>query len=263
MILCVDHHSGYVVAVAACKREVLANEVAVMMMHHWLTVFGVPRTICRDRELQFNGGWLEAMCALMGIRHAKSVVYSIRSNGGAEVAGKQLFETLRRIHLTNKRRNWFEEMWRAVKPHHDTPILGGLSPHQILFWMDPMGRGPPLSDEGMAMDAKEFLERQGTTPREIRQRFQKEHVVRAKTAPTSAAHKLRVGDRVWVLKCRLWVLTAPRPGSNLVGNEESNCAFVGMKQALLAAVALHLVYPDLGFVLRTDASDYAILAILE
>ena len=36
-----------------------------------------------------------------------------------------------------------------------------------------------------------------------------------------------------------------------------------MKQALLSAVGLHLVDPDQGFVLRTDASNYAVGAVLE
>ena len=49
----------------------------------------------------------------------------------------------------------------------------------------------------------------------------------------------------------------------LVWNEESNRAFEGMKQALPSAVGLHLVDPARGFVLRTDASDYAIRAVLE
>ena len=49
----------------------------------------------------------------------------------------------------------------------------------------------------------------------------------------------------------------------LVWNEESDRAFEGMKQALLSAVGLHLVNPDRGFVLRTDASDYAFGAVLE
>ena len=49
----------------------------------------------------------------------------------------------------------------------------------------------------------------------------------------------------------------------LVWNEESDRAFEGMKQALLSAVGLHLVDPDRGFVLRTDASDYAVGAVLE
>ena len=49
----------------------------------------------------------------------------------------------------------------------------------------------------------------------------------------------------------------------LIWNDESNRAFEGMKQALLSTVGLHLVDPDRGFVLRTDASDYAVGAVLE
>ena len=49
----------------------------------------------------------------------------------------------------------------------------------------------------------------------------------------------------------------------LVWNDESDRAFEGMKQALLSAVGVHLVDPDRGFVLRTDASDYAVGAVLE
>ena len=48
-----------------------------------------------------------------------------------------------------------------------------------------------------------------------------------------------------------------------VWNDESDRAFEGMKQALLSAVGLHLVDPHRGFVLRTDASDYAVGAVLE
>ena len=56
VVLCVDRHSGYIVALPARKKGVLAKEVAVMMIRHWLTVFGIPRTICSDRGLQFTGG---------------------------------------------------------------------------------------------------------------------------------------------------------------------------------------------------------------
>ena len=98
-----------------------------MMIRHWLTVFDIPRTICSDRGPQFTGGWFKAMCSLMRIRHAKSVAYLRRSNSRAEVAGRQRFEKLRKIHITNPRRNWFEEMWPALKAHHDNPTPGGLS----------------------------------------------------------------------------------------------------------------------------------------
>ena len=142
------------------------------------------------------------MCSLMGIRHAKSVAYLSRSNGRAEVAVRQLFEKLRKIHITNPRQNWFEEMWPALKAHHDTPTPGGLSPHQILFGRDPLGRGLPLSGDGMAMDAKEFFARQEQTARDIRQQLEKEHAERQKSAPSSTAQKFRVGDPVWVIRPR-------------------------------------------------------------
>ena len=174
----------------------------VMTIRHWLTVFDIPRTICSDRGHQFTGGWFKAMCSLMGIRHCKSVAYLSRSNGRAEVAGRPLFEKLRKIHITNPRWNWFEEMWPALKAHHDTPTPGGLSPHQILFGRDPLGRGLPLSGDGMAMDAKEFFARQEATARDIRQQLEKEHAERQKSASSSTAQKFRVGDPVWVIRPR-------------------------------------------------------------
>ena len=101
VVLCVDRHSGYVVAVPARKKGLLAKEVAVMMIRHWLTVFGILRTICSDQGPEFTSGWFKATGSFMGIRHAKSVAYFSRSNGRAEVAGRQLFEKLRKIHLAN------------------------------------------------------------------------------------------------------------------------------------------------------------------
>ena len=49
----------------------------------------------------------------------------------------------------------------------------------------------------------------------------------------------------------------------LFWNEESDRAFEGMRQGLVSAVGLHLVDLDRGFVLRTEAFDYAIGAVFE
>ena len=93
-------------------------------------------------------------------------------------------------------------MWPAPKAHPDTPTPGGLSPHQILFGRDPLGRGLPLSGDGMAMDAKEFFARQEATARDIRQQLEKEHAERQKSAPSSTAQRFRVGEPVWVIRPR-------------------------------------------------------------
>ena len=125
-----------------------------MMIRHWLTVFGVPRIICSDRGPQFTGACLKAMCSLMGICIAKIVAYLSRSNSRGEVAERQLFEKLRKIHLTKKRRNWFKERWLALKAHNDIPIPRGLLPHQILFSRDPLGRGLPCQ-----VKARQWMQR--------------------------------------------------------------------------------------------------------
>ena len=93
-------------------------------------------------------------------------------------------------------------MWPALKAHHDTPTPGGLSPNQISFGRDPLGRGLPLSGDGMAMDAKEFFARQEQTARDIRQQLEREHAERQKSAPSSTAQKFREGDPVWVIRPR-------------------------------------------------------------
>ena len=153
VVLCVARYTGYIVAVQARKKGLLAKEVAVMMICHWLTIYGVTRTICSDRGTQFTGGWCKGMCSLMGIRHAKSVASLSGSDCRAEVAGRQLFEKLHRIHFTNKRRNWFEWMLPALKARHNTPTQGGLLPQQNLFGRDSLDWGLPLSGDGMQMDS--------------------------------------------------------------------------------------------------------------
>ena len=49
----------------------------------------------------------------------------------------------------------------------------------------------------------------------------------------------------------------------LAWTPESEKAFDDMKAALLKPLSLHLLNPDKGLVLRTDASDYAVGAFLE
>ena len=76
-----------------------AKTVTNAMIRHWLTIFDVPAVICSDRGSQFVGTWFKTVCKHMGIRHAKTVAYHSRSNGRAEVARQQMFETFRQLHI--------------------------------------------------------------------------------------------------------------------------------------------------------------------
>ena len=73
VILAVDRHSGYIVAVPGKKSKkknkkdkhgvgLQAKTVANAMIRHWLTIFDVPAVICSDRGSQFVGTWFKTMC---------------------------------------------------------------------------------------------------------------------------------------------------------------------------------------------------------
>ena len=110
VILAVDRHSTYIVAVPGKKSKkkdkkdkhgvgLQAKTLPNTMIRHWLTICDVPAVICSDRGSQFVGTWFKTMCKHMGIRQAKTVAYHSRSNGRAEVAGRQMFEKFRQLHI--------------------------------------------------------------------------------------------------------------------------------------------------------------------
>ena len=105
VILCVDRHSSYLVAVPAKDKGLTAEAVARQMISHWLTVFGTPKAIYSDNGSHFTSVWLRTMCRLMGVHPPWTVAYHSRSNGRAEVAGRQLFEQLKQLHLERPGRN--------------------------------------------------------------------------------------------------------------------------------------------------------------
>ena len=83
-----------------------AKTVANAMIRHWLTIFDVPAVICSDRGSQFVGTWFKTMCKHMGIRHPSvTLAYYSRWNGWAEVAGRQMFEKFRQLHIDEPGRN--------------------------------------------------------------------------------------------------------------------------------------------------------------
>ncbi len=139
LIVCVDRHSGWIVAIPSLNKRLTGEKVAKAMVKNQWRPFGVPSLILSDQGSQFVGSWWKTLCALLGIRHAVSQAYHHRANGRAERAGQQLFERLKRIQIEAKI-CWVEAMPQVLDRLHDTPGEGGLSPYQILF-----GRERPLA----------------------------------------------------------------------------------------------------------------------
>ena len=225
VILAVDRHSGYIVAVPGKKSKkkdkkdkhgvgLQAKTVASAMIRHWLTIFDVPAVICSDRGSQFVGTWLKTMCKHMGIRHAKTVAYHSRSNGRAEVAGRQMFETFRQLHIDEPGRNWYNSLWRVLQAYHDLPGPTRLSPHRILFLRDRVSRTLPWLNHGkVARDANAMMAEADDTAAKVCKAFQDEHEKRAKYFKQGKVQTYALQDTVWVERHHKDVLSRHRQAS--------------------------------------------------
>ena len=225
VILAVDRHSGYIVAVPGKKSKkkdkkdkhgvgLQAKTVANAMIRHWLTIFDIPAVICSDRGSQFVGTWFKTMCKHMGIRHAKTVAYHSRSNGRAEVAGRQMFEKLRELHIDEPGRNWYNSLWRVLQAYHDLPGPTGLSPHRILFLRDRVSRTLPWMNHGkVARDANAMMAEADDTAAKVCKALQDEHDKRAKYFKQGKVQKYALQDTVWVERHHKDVLSRHRQAS--------------------------------------------------
>ena len=225
VILAVDRHSGYIVAVL-CKKSkkkdkedkhgvgLQAKTVTTAMIRHWLTIFDVPAVICSDRGSQFVGRWFKTMCKHMRIWHAKTVAYHGRLNGRAEVAGRQMFERFRQLHFDEPGRNWYNSLWRVLQAYHDLPGPTGLSPHCILFLGDRVSCTLPWLNHGkVARDASAMMAEADDTAAMVCKALQDEHEKRAKYFKQGKVQKYALRDTVWVERHHKDVLSRHRQAS--------------------------------------------------
>ena len=225
VILAVDRHSGYIVAVPGKKFKkkdkkdkhgvgLQAKTVANAMIRDWLTIFDVPAVICSDRGSQFVGTWFKTMCKHMGIRHAKTVAYHSRSNGRAEVAGRQMFERFCQLHIDEPGRNWYNSLWRVLQAYHDLPEPTGLSPHRILFLRDRVSRTLPWLNHGkVARQANAMMSEADDMAAKVCKALQDEYEKRAKYFKQGKVQKYALRDTVWLEQQHKDVLSRHRQAS--------------------------------------------------
>ena len=225
VILALDRHSGYIVAVPGKKSKkkdkkdkhgvgLQAKTVANAMIRHWLTILDVPAVICSDPGSQFVGTWFKTMCKHMGIRHTKTVAYHSRSNGRAEVVGRQMLERFRQLHINEPGRNWYNSLWRVLQAYHDLPGPTGLSPHRILFLRDRVSRTLPWLNHGkVARDANAMMAEADDTAAKECKALQDEHEKRAKYFKQGKVQKYALQDTVWVERHHKDVLSRHRQAS--------------------------------------------------
>jgi hypothetical protein len=95
-VLCVDRHSGWMIAQPTQQKGLTAEKCAHLLLDGGWTHFGVPSMVTIDQGPKFAGQWFQTMFSRLGIGEAFSQAYQPRANGQAEVAGKQLIGCLRK-----------------------------------------------------------------------------------------------------------------------------------------------------------------------
>ena len=96
-LLCVDRHSGWMVAKPTQKSGLSGENAAHLMLDATWGEVGVPSVITSDQGPQFVSQWWQTMCSRLGIRCAYSQSHRPQANGRAEVAGRVLHDVLRNI----------------------------------------------------------------------------------------------------------------------------------------------------------------------
>ena len=81
LVLCVDRHHGYIVAMPVCKKGFFAKRMAITMVGQHLTIFGVSLTMDNNPRPSLMGCLLKTMYRLIRVMHAKSVAPFGRSIG--------------------------------------------------------------------------------------------------------------------------------------------------------------------------------------
>jgi hypothetical protein len=198
MEVCVDRHSGWIVAVPCEMEGLIASEVAKSMLKHQWRPFGIPSVITSDQGSLFVNAWWQTMRARLGIKHAQAQAYNHRANGRAEMAGQQLMEILRKIHISENI-NWVEALPIALDRTHDVRGVSGLSPYEILFGRERPLANVPYIPERECEDAADFFDRMRERDEKVAQTINERH--KKEMEKTSKARRvqqpLAPGDKVW------------------------------------------------------------------
>ena len=162
LIVCVDRHSGWMVAVPTKNQGLTGSKVAKLMLQHFWRPFGIPSVVTSDLGSHFVGSWWQTLCAHLGIRVAYGHAYHHQSNGRAERAGLQIIDRLKKLKTDHghKSLSWVEVLPQLVDRLHDTPGESGYSPYEILFGRERHLASVPYEPPRENEDASQFVARQ-------------------------------------------------------------------------------------------------------
>ena len=66
VVLCVDRHSGWMMAMPTLQEGLTAEKVGKWMAEKW-DCFGIPSVVISDQGPPFEGKWWKTICARLGV----------------------------------------------------------------------------------------------------------------------------------------------------------------------------------------------------
>jgi hypothetical protein len=198
MAVCVDRHSGWVIAIPCLEKGLTGAKLAKAMVQYQWRPFGVPAVISSDQGSHFVSTWWQNLCSVLGIRQAFSQAYHHQANGRAERAGQQIMEILRKLH-TDEKINWVEALPQVVDRIHDVKGESGLSPYQILFGRERPLSGVPYEPPKECEDALQFFRKMQDIDKKVSEALNRQHEIQAKRVNLSRKEMepIEIGTQVW------------------------------------------------------------------
>ena len=202
VVVCVDRLSGVAIVEPILFEGLTGAKIGKVPVWRWLSVFNVPVEVTTDHDPKFTSAWFDTLCSGLGVNMLYSHVYRSQTNGRAEVAGRQLFQILRRTHLEEASHgiSWVQCIWAVLRACHQTKGHLGLSLQEILFGREKLGPAPCTPPCREAVCATQWLQKMGDMDRLARslqeQELQKYKQRYNQHRPESTAYF--AGDLVWV-----------------------------------------------------------------
>jgi hypothetical protein len=198
MAVCVDRHSGWIVAIPVLEKGLKGAKLAKQMVRDQWRPFGIPSIISSDQGSHFVSTWWTNLCSLLGIRQAYSQAYHHQANGRVERAGQQVMEVLRKL-FAEEKVNWVEALPQVLDRIHDVRGESGMSPYEILFGRERPLAGIPYTPSRECEDAQQFFRRMSEIDRMVADVLNRTHESHARRINQSRKEMepLQVGDQVW------------------------------------------------------------------
>lgn len=107
-------------------KKISANTVAQAFVHHWVFVYGPPKTVFLDDGRQFIARFFQETCRFIGMRNVYKTTYNPKCKGQVERFNRTII-TAPRHYIGNHPRQW-DLLTGALNYAYNTQVHSSTSP---------------------------------------------------------------------------------------------------------------------------------------